>query len=288
LWDNDSIEIKCKIDAKILKINTLLIAAAALAAGIISSRAQPVFPQNIVGYVNVPQTLNIDDFALPLDLPAGNAATNVFQNVYNPSLGFGPLGGDLLYLWNGTTFVEYVFDSLKATGFGTRDDLNSPNPGPGVPGPTLSPGQAVFIDNVNLPYTNTIVGTVHVDVAATGPQVVGTTTNIIPLNLQFISSKLPVAGGISSVLNMTNIYDPAQGFGPLDGNIVYVPNIAPGGFTGYTEYVFDSLKSTGFGDKTDYNSPQADGTALPEPIIPVGGGFFMDNVNAVFTWAQSL
>jgi hypothetical protein len=272
-----------------MRTKTLLIAAAALAAGVISSQAQPVYSQNIVGYVNLPQTGNLDTFVTPLDVAGGNSATNIFQNVYNAGLGYGPLDGNILLVWNGSTFVTYVFDSLKPTGFGDKTDNNSPTAsGTALQSPILNPGQSVFIDNVAGATTNTIVGTVHVDFAATGSQVVGSTTNIVGGNLQFLSSKLPIAGGISSVLNITNAYNPSLGYGPLDGNILYVPNIGAGGFTGYTEYVFDSLKSTGFGDKTDNNSPQASGTALPQPIIPVGGGFFMDNVSGVFTCNQSL
>jgi len=272
-----------------MRTKTLLIAAAALTAGVISSQAQPVYSQNIVGYVNLTQTGNIDTFVTPLDAAGGNSATNIFQNVYNAGLGYGPLDGNILLVWNGATFVNYVFDSLKPTGFGDKTDTSSPvATGTALPSPILNPGQSVFIDNVNGAITNTIVGTVHVDAAATGSQVVGSTTNIVGGNLQFLSSKLPIAGGISSVLGLTNTYNSSLGYGPLDGNIVYIPVVGAGGFTGYTEYVFDSLKSTGFGDKNDTSSPVAGGTALPEPIIPVGGGFFMDNVNGVFTWNQSL
>jgi hypothetical protein len=146
----------------------------------------------------------------------------------------------------------------------------------------------VFIDNVNGATTNTVVGTVHVDFAATGSQTVGTTTNIVGGNLVFLASKLPVAGGVESVLQITNVYNAGNGYGPLDGNEVFVPIIGAGGFTGYAGYTFDSLKSTGFGNLADApNSPTASGPALPEPQIPVGGGFIMDNVNGVFTWTQS-
>jgi hypothetical protein len=271
-----------------MRTKALLIAAAALAAGVITSQAQ-VYSQNIVGYVNESQTGNLDTFVLPLDLANGNSATNIFPNVYNAGNGYGPLDGNILLVWNGATFVSYVFDSLKATGFGDKTDTSSPvATGTQLQSPTLNPGQTVFIDNVNGSVTNTLVGTVHVDSAATGAETVGNTTNIVGGNLQFLASKLPIAGGISSVLNLTNAYNASLGYGPLDGNIVYVPNIGAGGFTSYTEYVFDSLKSTGFGDKTDTSSPVAGGTALPEPQIPVGTGFFMDNVNGVFIWDQSL
>jgi hypothetical protein len=272
-----------------MRTKALLIAAAAMAATVITSEAQ-VYSQNIVGYVNLPQVGNLGTFALPLDAAGGNSATNVFPNVYSVANGYGPLDGDTMLIWNGASFTTYVFDSLKTTGFGDKTDNNSPqSTGVALPTPTLSPGQLVFIDNLNGAFTNTVVGTVHVDFAATGTQTVGVTTNNVGGNDQFIASKLPIAGGLSSVLGITNVYNAANGYGPQDGNIVYVPNIGAGGFTGYTEYVFDSLQPTGFGNKTDNNSPET-GTqfASPEPVIPVGGGFLIDNINGSFVWTQSL
>jgi hypothetical protein len=152
------------------------------------------------------------------------------------------------------------------------------------PVPTINPGQLILFNNAGTAITNTIVGTVHVDVAATGSQVVGTTTNIIPGNLQFVASKLPIAGGVSSVLGIANVYDPTAGQGPLDGDQVYVPNIAANGeFLGYTISTFDSTLSTGFGDAQD-----VDGKAVPEPVIPVGGGFIFGNYGTTVVWTQSL
>jgi hypothetical protein len=272
-----------------MRTKALLIAAGALAATVISSEAQ-VYSQNIVGYVNIPQSGNISAFALPLDASGGNAATNIFPNVYNASQGQGPLDGNQLYIWNGSSFTVYTFDSLKATGFGNISDTGSPvATGVALPTPTLNPGQFVFIDNIYNATTNTVVGTVHVDFAATGSQTVGTTTNIVGGNLQFVASKLPIAGGISSVLGITNTYNASQGQGPYDGNEVFVPNIGAGGFTGYTEYIFDSLQPTGFGNKTDSGSPQTGAQyAAPEPVIQVGGGFIIDNIYNSFVWTQSL
>jgi hypothetical protein len=269
----------------------MIAAAAALAAGIVSSQAQ-VYSQNIVGYVNVPQSGNLSAFATPLDLAGGNSATNVFPNVYNAGQGQGPLDGNELLVWNGSTFTVYVFDSLKSTGFGNSSDQNSPSAsGVALPSPILNPGSMVFIDNIYNATTNTIVGTVHVDAAATGSQTVGTTTNVIGGNLQFMASKLPVAGGVESVLQISNVYNAGAGQGPYDGDELFVPVIGAGGFTGYAGYTFDSLKSTGFGNLADApNSPDPDSAsspALPEPQIQVGGGFIVDNIYGPIVWTQS-
>jgi hypothetical protein len=72
--------------------------------------------------------------------------------------------------------------------------------------------------------------------------------------------------------------------GPLDGDQVLTPIITSGGaLKGYNTVTFDSTLSTGFGDAKD-----TDGIAVPEPIIPVGGGFLLDNVYTTLTWQQSL
>ncbi|HUC86042.1 MAG TPA: hypothetical protein VL970_12670, partial [Candidatus Acidoferrales bacterium] len=66
---------------------TLLIAAAALAVSVISSRAQ-VYSQNIVGYINVPETAGALSLEAPqLDLD-GTGTNNTLSSLYpNPSIG---------------------------------------------------------------------------------------------------------------------------------------------------------------------------------------------------------
>ena len=126
----------------------------------------------------------------------------------------------------------------------------------------------------------TFTGTVHVDAAATGTQVVGSTTNFISGTQQYvyIASKLPIAGGVTTVLGITN--DVA---GDEDGDIVLVPNInASGVVHGYTQSVFSSASPTGFKNGA--------GTAnVPEPTIPVGGGFLFSNQSGSdYLWTQGL
>jgi hypothetical protein len=131
--------------------------------------------------------------------------------------------------------------------------------------------------------TNTIVGTVHVDFAATGSQTVGTTTNLVGGNLQFVASKLPIAGGVTSVLGLTNSSPGGPGNGMLDGDQVFVPLLSVNGvFQGYNIETFDSTLSTGFGDAQD-----VDGIAKPEPVIAVGGGFIFGNYGGTVVWSQS-
>ena len=62
---------------------TLLMAAAALAAGIITSQAQPVYSQNIVGYVNQTFVSGYVNVANPLDNGGGNSLTNIIDFMYH-------------------------------------------------------------------------------------------------------------------------------------------------------------------------------------------------------------
>src|SRR5580692_11046853 len=99
-----------------MKSTTLLIAAAALAAGIISSQAQ-VYSQNIVGYVNTPLPTGFVNLANPLDgSNANNAITNIIP-VFS-----GAYDGSLLQVWTGTQYTTYTIDSSFSTGIANGND----------------------------------------------------------------------------------------------------------------------------------------------------------------------
>ena len=76
---------------------TLLIAAAALAAGVISSQAQ-VYSQNVVGYINITTPAGGYSFVAN-QLTNGN---NNVNNVLNSGLVSDPnaLTNSTLYVWN--------------------------------------------------------------------------------------------------------------------------------------------------------------------------------------------
>jgi len=194
---------------------TLLIAAAALAAGIISTEAQ-VYSQNIVGYVNTTLVSGFNAVAVPLDISAGNNLTNVLNN------STGQLDYTLVYLWNGAGYTIYTLDSGMATGVADSQDNNP------VTSPTIAPGQLFFFNKNNTgSVTNTIAGTVHVDGAGVSTNVVGVTTNTLPAGAySFVSSKMPVAGGVSTVLGLDN------STGALNYTLLYIPNIVNGVFLG--------------------------------------------------------
>jgi len=120
-----------------MRTKTLLLSAAALVAGIITSQAQSsnVFSANIVGYVNVTNAAN--QFALlanPLDA-GNNTLTNLFPSAPN---------GTLVEVWNGTGFTP----STKSFA-GWTVNL------------TVAPGQGFFI-KFPAAGTNTFVGNILV------------------------------------------------------------------------------------------------------------------------------
>jgi hypothetical protein len=245
-----------------MKTKTLLIAAATLAAGVISSQAQ-VYSQNIVGYVNEAAPANFTLQTVPFDIAGGNSLTNILTN---PG---GAFDGSSVLVWNGTSYTQYTLDSSFASGVGDAADAHQV-----TPPPTLPVGTAYLFSNQGPATTNTYVGSVHIDSGS----IPGTTTNIIPGSqvLTLLSPKIPVGGGVSTVLGLTN------NAGALDGNFIIIPVFSGGVQTGFNQFTFDSGFSTGFGNAAD--SAQA-----PEPQIPVGGGFFygsQDGNNV--TWIQHL
>jgi hypothetical protein len=150
----------------------------------------------------------------------------------------------------------------------------------------INPGTLIFWYNGTAnAITNTFTGTVHVDALATGALTVGSTTNVLQPGYNFVASKLPIGGGISSVLNITNTVPggnggPNGGSGPLDFSTISIPNIdALGHFLGYKVTTFDTDFSTGFANGQD-------NAVAPEPVIPVGTGFVLFNANAAYSWTQ--
>jgi len=264
---------------------TLLIAAAALAASVITSQAQ-VYSQNIVGYVNQPIAGNshLSLIANPL-----TGTSNTVEAII-PAL----QGQEIIFIWNGGGFYTYQYQAgAQAGGFPSDwTDFSGGNNIPGdvfdsgtgfyfAPQPSLLPGQAFFIQNPNPTYTNTFVGTV-VTSTTNAPIVLSGSSH-----LSFVSSAVPVAGNIesNSVINL-----------PLVGQEVI--SIWNGG--GYYTYQYQAgAQAGGFpSDWTDFsggNNIPGDvfdsGTGFyfaPQPNLSVAQGFFYQNPNTTTNWTQNL
>lgn len=93
-----------------MRTKTLLLSAAAVAAGVASLKAQSnVYSLNVVGYVNVNLPAGFNMIQNPLDDGAGNIVTNCFDNM-SKGLGVSLPPGTSLYPWAGSTYgngIEY-------------------------------------------------------------------------------------------------------------------------------------------------------------------------------------
>ena len=153
-----------------MRTKTLLIAAAALAVGIISSEAQ-VYSQNVVGYVNLSVAASgYTVVTMPLDYD-GTGTNNTVSAIIGTNL---PVGSSIQN-WSGTGFAG---NSYSKKGWAS-------------PSQTYNPGEGVFIYNPsNYVVSLTIVGTV----------LQGGMTNgyVLPNSYSVVGGQFPVQGGISS------------------------------------------------------------------------------------------
>jgi len=166
-----------------MKTQTLLIAAAALAAGVMSSHAQ-VYSQNIVGYINVPLQPGYNLVANQLDLDG--TGTN---NSINSVIGVNTLPNlSQVLAFNGSGYVTTTYSaSAHAWSVNNQAVTNSMNPGSGffIKIPATSPAtNVVFVGNV----------------------ITGTNTYPIATGYQIIAPSGPVAG----TLDTTNNFKPTK------------------------------------------------------------------------------
>jgi hypothetical protein len=277
-----------------MRTKTLLIAAAALAAGVLASSAQ-TYSLNIVGYVNVtiPGSYKLTAISNPL-LTGTNGASQVLT---------GLIGGEVLYVWNsaGNFYYQYVYGGAGAgTGGGFPSDWYDQNPGTAVaipgtvydsgndawwaPQPILGQGKGFYIQNPATALTNTFVGTVVLQNTNTPVALPGSYA------MTLTGSTVPIGG------NLTNLTLPFIG-----GEVVFVWNSA-GNF--YYQYVYGGPGSgTGGGYASDYYD-QNPGTAVAIPgtvydagndawwappfNVAVGQGFFVQNPASTLQWKQNV
>ena len=153
-----------------MNTKSLLIAAATLAVGAISSQAQ-VYSQNIVGYVNVPLTTGYNLIANPLDDGSGNQLTNVMAsaNLANKSS---------VQTWAGTFYNTAITKGASGWGGNTQ----------------LAPGTGFFVKNVGTLTTNTFSGSL--------PTSGSVVTNTINVGYNLVSSIVPLAGDLTTDTNL--------------------------------------------------------------------------------------
>src|SRR5260221_2340569 len=96
-----------------MRTKTLLMAVAALAAGIITSQAQPVYSANVVGYASVatPSSGTYYSLAVPFKIGVSNGANEVFTT---PLPDFSTL---LLWDVPSQSYKTVVAASFSSTGW---------------------------------------------------------------------------------------------------------------------------------------------------------------------------
>jgi hypothetical protein len=222
-----------------MKAKTLLIAAATLAVGAITSQAQ-VYSQNVVGYVNLSITNNgFAQLCIPVDYD-GTGTNNNIVNVLGTNL---PVN-TVVETWNGNTFTLNQFTIPKGKSAPVWANPNQ----------FLNPGLGFFVKNPsNFVASVTVVGTV-LQGGLTNQYI-----NTLPGNFSMVSSIAPIATGLQTGL----------GYTPSHGDVVEFYNQANNkGAGGYTLYNYTIAK----GQTTNSWQPS-------EPIVGVGQGFFINTTN---------
>jgi hypothetical protein len=156
-----------------MRTKTLIIAVAALAAGILTSSAQ-TYSQNIVGYVN--QVLPAGNTLIALPVNTTNIAT-IDAGQALPCL----QSGDSVILWNGGGYSTYGYAN-----YGPGYTWLYPDGSYSDTAPQLKIGQGFFYSNgQGVPETNTFAGTV----------VLSQSTSLVA-GYSMVSSAPPVAGAL--------------------------------------------------------------------------------------------
>jgi hypothetical protein len=237
-----------------MKTKTLLIAAAALAAGVISSQAQ-VYSQNIVGYANIVTASAGANYLLsvPFKIGVSNGANEVFPNI--------PEFSSIL-IWNvgSSSYASYQTDTGSPTGW---TDGASP-----VGPPVLPVGQGFFLSPADNNVTNTLAGSIVINVG---------TSNVMTLPAAganyLVGCVVPYAGAVTNGNSM--------GGGPNLNNLPEFSSVLIWNplTSAYSSYQTDTGSATGW---TDGASPVA------PPSITVGQGFFISPSDNNAKWTTGL
>ena len=242
---------------------TLLVAAGALAAGIISSQAQ-VYSQNVVGYANVGTPTSGHEYLItcPFAIGTSNGVNEVFGSSLPTATG--------LFIWNGTGYNTYVYDPTDPDGLGAGapvwylgDDST-----PAIPLPTVPVGQGFYLIPAG-PLTNTFAGAVAVNVG---------TSNIMSLptpgHEYLVAPVVPYGGAVTNGNNSTG--------GANLNNLPTATSLLFWTGTSFTTALYDPTDPDGLGasaplwyqgdDSTPYVDPSTGGNV---PTISVGQGFFI-------------
>jgi hypothetical protein len=158
-----------------MRTKSILLAAATIAAGALSSQAQSnVYSVNVVGYINITLKPGFNLISAPLQATNNNVNT-VLANI-SPTLGTGDL-----FMWNATTGAGFL-QAINPDGAGGWVDGNF-NPATNQ----VPPGVAYFLRNGD--------GADRV-LTLTGTVIQGTNNYVINKNFGFYGDPVPIVGDI--------------------------------------------------------------------------------------------
>jgi hypothetical protein len=177
-----------------MRTKTLLLAVGALAAGLVTSQAQPVYSANVVGYVNIPLTNGFNAVANQLDFD-GTGTNNTILTSIGTNL---PLSSKVETY--DPTVPGYRFVTLLSSGW------SSGTAGPYVK-QALQPGGGVFIfiPGTGVSTNITLVGTVLQE----------TNMTVYQSQFQMASYPFPIGGYLTTNLN----YSPNAPIGSSDDQV---------------------------------------------------------------------
>jgi len=234
---------------------TLLIAAAALAAGIISTQASSVYSQNIVGYVNTTLQPGFNLIANPVNTGVSNGVNEIFPNVAD---------GDIFVFWNGGGYDQVEYSPVGASIFGLPTPWFDPNnPTVSVAIPTVQPGVGFYYYNSGSVNTNTVSG-----------NVITASTNGLTSGFNLVSSIVPIGGSVTNANWNLN---------PNDGDIYVTWN---GG--GYDQVEYSPVGASIFGLPTPWFDPNNPTVSVNPPAFNVSQGFFYYNSASTNIWTQAI
>ena len=227
-------------------------AAAALAAGVISTQAQ-VYSQNVVGYYNLNLVAGYNMVSVQFNVGASNGASEVFPNIPDSTelFTFDAIHG---------MFIYNYFD----TGGGSTTPANSwymSDYNTLTNAPILSPGTGCFLLVPNA-VTNAVVGSV-----------VSSNNLAMVSGYNMLGSALPLGvGTTNSLVNLNTLPDSTELF-TFD--------------TAHQKYIFNYY-DTGGGSTppntswymSDYNTP------TNPPVLSVGQGMFF-LTPSTYNWTQT-
>jgi hypothetical protein len=242
-----------------MRTKTLLAAAAALVAGLLTSQAA-VTSANIVGYANLasPAASTYYLMTIPFAVGASNGANEVFGNNLTT--------GTEILTWSvgSQSFTISFYDSGT-----TPNWWDSPDENFNVPTPVLMPGQGFFLLPFT-PMTNTIVGSVPVN---TGTNVVISMPNASSYYL--VGAPIPYAGAVT---NGNNVGGGVNLNGLPTGSEVLTWSV---GGQAFSISFYDSGTTPSWWDSPDENFN------VPTPSVNVGEGFFVLPFSS-YTWTNGL